>query len=64
MDGAQVPQGLSHFEEAVYFLPLSSHKSLVLILPTSEGWTAEPTLEPPSGFEHGTLRLEIQRLNH
>ena len=64
MDGAQVPQGLSHFEEAVYFLPLSSHKSLVLILPTSEGWTAESSLEPPSGFEHGTLRLEIQRLNH
>ena len=22
MDGVQLPQGLSHFEEAVYFLPL------------------------------------------
>ena len=63
MDGAQVPQGLSHFEEAVYFLPLSSHKSLVLILLTSEGWTAESTLEQPSSFEHGIPGLEIQRLN-
>ena len=41
-----------------------SQKFLVLILPTSEGWKAESTLEPPSGFEHGTPRLGIQRLNH
>ena len=34
MDGVQLPQGLSHFEEAVYFLPLSSQKFLGL-LPTS-----------------------------
>ena len=59
-----MPQGLSHFEEAVYFLSLSSQKFLVLILSTSEGWKAESTLEPPSGFEHGTPELEIQRLNH
>ena len=25
---------------------------------------AESTLEPPSGFEHGTPGLVIQRLNH
>ena len=25
---------------------------------------AESTLEPPSGFEHRTSGLEIQRLNH
>ena len=25
---------------------------------------AESTLEPPSGFEHGTPGLGIQRLNH
>ena len=37
MDGVQLPQGLSHFEEAVYFLPFSSQKFLVLILSTSEG---------------------------
>ena len=26
MDGVQLPQGYSHFEEAVYFLPFSSQK--------------------------------------
>ena len=31
MDGVQLPQGYSHFEEAVYFLPFSSQKFLVLI---------------------------------
>ena len=35
MDGVQLPQGYSHFEEAVYFLPLSSQKFLVFILSTS-----------------------------
>ena len=64
MDGVQLPQGYSYFEEAVYFLPFSSQKVLVLILSTLEGWKAESTLEPPSGFEHGTLGLVIQRLNH
>ena len=28
MDGVQLPQGYSHFEEAVYFLPFSSQKFL------------------------------------
>ena len=50
MDGVQLPQGYSHFEEAVYFLPFSYQKFLVLILSTSEGWKDESTLEPPSGF--------------
>ena len=54
MDGVQLPQGYSHFEEAVYFLPFSSQKFLVLILLTLEGWKAESTLEPPTGFEHRT----------
>ena len=49
MDGVQLPQSLSHFEEAVYFLPLSSHKFLVLILSTLEEWKAESTLEPRGG---------------
>ena len=31
----------SHFEEAVYFLPLSLHEFLVLIWSTSEWWKAE-----------------------
>ena len=64
MDGVQLPQGCSHFEEAVYFLPFSSQKFQVLILSTSEGWNAESTLEPPIGFEHGTPGLGMQCLNH
>ena len=64
IDGVQLPQRLSHFEEAAYFLPLSSQKSLALILSTLEGWKAESTLEPTSGFERRTPGLRIQRLNH
>ena len=64
MDGVQLHQGYSHFEETVYFSPFSSQKFLVLILSTSEGWKAESTLEPPSGFEHRTPGLGIQHLNH
>ena len=64
MDGVQLPRGQSHFEEAVYFLPLSPQKFLVLTLSTSEGWMAESTLEARSGFEHGTSGLGIQPLNH
>ena len=47
----------SHYENAVYFLPLSSEKFLVPIWSTSEGWKAESTLEPPGGFEHRTIGL-------
>ena len=36
MDGVQLPQGYSHFEEAVYFLPFSSQKFLVLNLGIDE----------------------------
>ena len=43
MDGVQLPQGYSHFEETVYFLPFSSQRFLVHILSTSEGWKAEHT---------------------
>ena len=32
LDGVQLPQDYSHFEEVVYFLLLSSQKFLVLIL--------------------------------
>ena len=45
-------------------LPVSSQKFLLLIISTSEGWKAELTLQPPSGFEDGTPRFGIQRLNH
>ena len=54
----------SHFEEADYFLLPRSQKVLVLIWSYSEGWKAELTLEPPSGFEHGAPGLGIRRLNH
>ena len=55
MDGVQLPQGWSHFEEAVYFSP----EIPGLILSTSEGWKAESILEPPSGFEQGIPGLGI-----
>ena len=64
MDGVQLPQGYSHFEEAVYFLPLSSQKFLVLILSTLKGWKAESTLEPPSGFEHRTSSLRTYKFKY
>ena len=57
--GSTVSRLESHVDEAVYFLPLLSQNFLVLILSTSEGWKAESTLEPPSGFEHGTPGLRI-----
>ena len=63
MDVVQLPEGYSHFKEAVYFLPLSYKKFLVLILSTSEGWKTESTFESPSGFEHGVPGLGIHRLN-
>ena len=63
MDGVQLLQDYSHFEEAVYFITISSQKFLVLILSTSEGWKAESTLEPPNDFDHETPGLEIQHLN-
>ena len=46
------------------FLPLSSQKFLVLIWSTLKMWKAESTLEPSSCFEHKTLGLGIQCLNH
>ena len=33
-------------------------------MPTSEGWKAGLTLEPPSGFEHGTPGLTTRPLLH
>ena len=64
MDGIQLLQDYSHFEEAVYFITLSSQKFLLLILSTSEGWKAKSTLEPPNGFYHVTPGLGIQQLNY
>ena len=36
--------------------------TIFIILSTSEGEKSELTLEPPSGFEHETPGLGIQRL--
>ena len=57
MDGVQLPQGLNenHFEEVVYFLPLSSQKLVVLIFYQSlkrtnnantEIWSKERSIDP------------------
>ena len=54
----------SNYKEAVYFLTISSQKSLVIILSTLEGWKTESTLEPPGSFERWALGLGIQRLSH
>ena len=54
----------NHFEKAVYFLPLSSQKFLLLIWSNSNRWKVELILEPLSVFEHGTPGSEIQHLNH
>ena len=40
MDGIQLPQGYSHFEEAVYFLPFSSQKFVVILI-LSTSWKDE-----------------------
>ena len=64
MDGVQLPQGYSHFEEAIYFLVLNSQIFLVLILSTLERWQTESTSDPPSGFEQWIPGVEIQHLNH
>ena len=62
--GSTVSRLHRHYEEAVYFLPLSSQNFLVLIWSTLEGWKAESTLEPPSGFKHRNPGLGIQHPNH
>ena len=60
MDGIQLPQDYSHFEEAVYFLPFNSQKFLVLILSISEGWKAESTLEPQSTAAVDPQHLKVE----
>ena len=65
IDGAQLPQGYSHFEEPVYFLPSGEFPEIpgthFIDLGRMKGWV---DLGAPSGFEHGTPGLGIQRLNH
>ena len=42
---------LSHYEETIYFLPLSHQEFLILIWSTWQGCKDESTLNSPSGFE-------------
>ena len=64
MDEVQLFQSYRATSRRQFILPLSPQKIMVFISLTSEGWKAKLTLEPPSGFEHGTPGLGIQRLNH
>ena len=54
----------SHYKETVYFLPPRPQEVLVFIRSTSEGWKAELTLEPPSGFDCGIPGLEIRHSDY
>ena len=53
--GSSASRLKSHYEQTVYFLPLSAQTFLVLIWSTSEEWKAESTLEPLCGFELRTI---------
>ena len=47
MDEVQLPQGYSHFDDAVYFLVLSSQKFLVLIYrPRKDKRLSQPWSHP------------------
>ena len=60
MDGGSTVSRLqSYYEETFYFLPFISQEFLVLNWSILEGWKAELTLKPPSGFEPGTPGLGI-----
>ena len=62
---ATVTRVQSHDKETVQFLPRSPQEFLLLSELNSEGWKAELTLEPPSGFRPRTLWLGIQlTINH
>ena len=53
MDGVQLPQAQELWGGSLLFttkFPEIPGTHLI----TSEGWKAESTLEPPSGFEQGT----------
>ena len=62
--GSTVSRLQTHDKETVDFLTFSCQEFLVLNWSTLEGWKAESTLEPPSGFDPGTPGSGIQCLNH
>ena len=53
--GSTVSRLQNPYKEFVDFLQLSSMGFLTIIWLTSEEWKAEPTLEPPIGFESRNL---------
>ena len=64
MDEVQLPQGYRATRRRQFTFYQSFQKFLGLIWSTSDGWKAESSLEPQSGFEHGMSGLGIQRLSH
>ena len=46
MDGVQLPQGYSHFEEGVYFLPFSSQKFWLFYRPQKDERLSRPWSHP------------------
>ena len=62
MDGVQLPQGMNHFEEAVYFFTTKFSEisgTHFIDLGRMKGWA---DLELHSGFEHGTLDWDSSAL--
>ena len=63
MDGIQLPQGYSHFKEAVYFLPFNSQKSLVLIMSPQKDERLSRPYSRPAVLNKGPLDWESSTLN-
>ena len=65
MDGVQLTQGCkATTRRQLTFYHKVSRNSWYSSDQTCKNESSQSTLEPPSGFEHGTPRLGIQRLNH
>ena len=62
MDGVQLPQGYSHFEEAVYFLPFSSQKFLILIYRPRKNERLSQPWSHPVVLDTGLLHWESSTL--
>ena len=63
INGVEMPQGFRATTRRLFTFN-HSRNILVLIWLTSEGWTVKSNMEPPCGFEPGTLGLVIESSNH
>ena len=64
MDGVQLPQGYSHFEEAVYFLPVISRNSWYSFhRPRKDERLSQPYSHPVV-LNTGPLDLESSTFNY